>query len=212
MTIFRFQAEQVSHNPPVTAFHLECPDKIQVQGHLSVKAKLMGMYVGTTLGGDFTLELSQLNEKYELGYPSLYVRSILSEPWMEFGGKIQFSCPETRVTAGVVFHTKPFYGGKPHHVTAEIKSAHGNAVCKISGDWNTHLELNWANGRSDTVDLNAPWAAKKVRPVNWQMENESIKLWYPVAQSLVQGDIQTASEHKKFVSLFKLKAVGLNKL
>ena len=75
MTIFRFQAEQVSHNPPVTAFHLECPDKIQVQGHLSVKAKLMGMYVGTTLGGDFTLELSQLNEKYELGYPSLYVHN-----------------------------------------------------------------------------------------------------------------------------------------
>ncbi len=45
---FRFVAEQVSHHPPVSAFHLECGQRaVRVYGHLSVKAKLMGMYAGT---------------------------------------------------------------------------------------------------------------------------------------------------------------------
>ena len=117
-------AEQVSHSPPVTAFHLECPQKrIRLMGSLSVKAKYMGMYASATLSGELTLELpvggggedSPL-EKYEMSYPTLYVRSFLSEPWMEFGGKIQVACPQTRVSAGLVFQTKPFYGGKPHQV------------------------------------------------------------------------------------------------
>jgi hypothetical protein len=50
-TVFRFQAEQVSHNPPISAFHLECPQQnISLQGNVSVQAKFMGMYVGITLG------------------------------------------------------------------------------------------------------------------------------------------------------------------
>lgn len=119
--IFRFVAEQVSHNPPVTAFHLECPQKrIRLLGSLSVKAKFMGMYASAALSGEVALELPVGDdaplETYEMSYPTLYVRSFLSEPWMEFGGKIQLACPQTRVTAGLVFQTKPFYGGKPHQV------------------------------------------------------------------------------------------------
>lgn len=51
-------------------------------------------YPFTSLSGDLVLDLGpdqvsgRSAEKYELGYPTLYVRSILSEPWMEFGGKV----------------------------------------------------------------------------------------------------------------------------
>ena len=203
---FRLLVKQVSHNPPVSAFHLECPGKVTVYGHLSVKAKLMGMYVGTTLSGDFVVELEPLKETYQLGYPSLYVRSILSEPWMEFGGKLLLTCVESKATCAVVFQTKPFYGGKPHHVTAEIKSSSGSVVCKISCDWNSQLELHWTSGQTVTIDLTSGhWLPKKVRPIKWQNEKESLKLWYQVAQSLAQGDFHTAAEHKKNVRLLLRK-------
>jgi len=119
--VFRFQAEQVSHNPPISAFHFECPQKgIQLTGNLSIKAKFMGMYASATLSGEVALELTsssaEASERYEMSYPTLYLRSFLSEPWMEFGGKIQVQCTTNRVTAGLVFQTKPFYGGKPHQV------------------------------------------------------------------------------------------------
>ena len=74
--LFRFVTEQVSHNPPVSAFRFECPQQnFSVNGNLSIKAKFMGMYVGVTLGGDMALELPAHNhsqdretEKYEMSY------------------------------------------------------------------------------------------------------------------------------------------------
>merc|ERR1740128_1277972 len=174
---FRFVAEQVSHNPPVSAFHLECAQKVNVTGCMSIKAKFMGMYANATLNGDLVVELEQLNEKYEIGYPSLYVRSFMTDPWMEFGGKVQINCPDSKICSGILFLVKPFYGGKPHHVTGEIKSgAAGTTVCKISGDWNNTLELSWMDGQTEVLELEADWLMKKVRPLHLQKENESQKL------------------------------------
>lgn len=198
---FRFVAEQVSHHPPVSAFVLQCGDKIQVRGHVSIKAKLMGMYVGTSLGGDLILELNECNEKYELGYPSLFVRSILAEPWMEFGGRVSLQCPESKVSANIVFQTKPFYGGKAHQVTAEMKNSSGNVFCKAHGDWNSHLECIWNGGvKTELIQLAAQAGPlRKVRPFQWLAENESSKLWLPLQQALNRADIQLAGEIKKSI-------------
>lgn len=213
--MFRFQAEQVSHNPPISAFHLECPQQnISLQGNVSVQAKFMGMYVGTTLGGELVLELSPKHpsedrvclEKYEMSYPTLYLRSLLSEPWMEFGGKITINCPDTKVTTGLTFQTKPFYGGKPHQVTAEIKGANGTTTGRLSGDWLVGVfELSWLNGQAESIDLSASnvgWLEKMIRPIARQRDDESMKLWNPVRRALAAGDFQAAADHKKTVWLF----------
>lgn len=47
-------------------------------------------------------------------------RSILTTPWVELGGKTQIRCEESGYSAKVEFHTKPFYGGAPHRITAEV--------------------------------------------------------------------------------------------
>lgn len=47
-------------------------------------------------------------------------RSILTVPWIELGGECSISCSKTGYNASIVFHTKPFYGGKKHRITAEI--------------------------------------------------------------------------------------------
>lgn len=213
MLVFRFLAEQVSHSPPISAFHFECPQQgLSLHGNLSIKAKFMGMYVGVTLGGDLVLEIppheqSQERdiEKYEMTFPMLYLRSFLSEPWLEFGGKININCSESKSSAGIVFQTKPFYGGKPHQVTAEIKTHSGNTTARMSGDWMSGvIELSWVNGQSESIDLQTvgEWLEKKTRRISDQAENESYKLWYPVRQNLVSGDFQSAAENKKMVNHF----------
>ena len=43
---------------------------------------------------------------------------------------------------------QPFYGGKLHRVSAEVKNgATGNIVCKVQGEWNSSLEFTYANVR-----------------------------------------------------------------
>lgn len=54
-------------------------------------------------------------------FPNLILsRSILTVPWVELGGECNISCSKSGYSANIVFHTKPFYGGKKHRVTAEI--------------------------------------------------------------------------------------------
>jgi len=196
---FRFKAEQVSHDPPISAFHLECPQKINVLGSMCVKARFMGMYAVATLNGDLVVQLEQLNEKYEMSYPIMYLRSVITEPWMEFGGKVQINCPETKVSASLLFQVKPFYGGQPHQVTAEIKSASGATVCKMSGDWNDSLQLSWTEGQTETLSLQTDLLGKKVRPLHLQKENESHKVWFGVRHALAERDLLAASEKKKII-------------
>lgn len=166
----------------------------------------MGMYVGVSLGGDLLLEVAP-GEHYEMNYPTLYLRSYLSEPWMEFGGKINITCPETKMSAGVIFQTKPFYGGKAHHVTAEVKAAGGNTTARLSGDWMAGVyEVSWVDGTVESVDLQTEGVLmdKHVRPVAFQSENESLKLWEPVKRALLAGDLLEAANSKGSVSLCSL--------
>jgi len=196
----RFRAEQVSHDPPISAFHLESPQKVNVLGSMCVKASFMGMYAVATLNGDLSIQLEQLNnEKYEMGYPILYLRSVITEPWLEFGGKVQINCPDSKVSASLMFQVKPFYGGQPHQVTAEIKNASETTVCKMSGDWNNDLQLSWTDGLTETLPLRADWLGKKVRPLHLQKKNESHQVWLPVRRALAQRDFLAASEKKKII-------------
>ena len=80
------------------------------------------MYAVATLNGDLVVQLNQLNEKYEMGYPIMYLRSVITEPWMEFGGKVQINCPDTKVSASLLFQVKPFYGGQPHQVMTKVNN------------------------------------------------------------------------------------------
>lgn len=47
-------------------------------------------------------------------------RSILTVPWVELGGECNINCSKSGYSATITFHTKPFYGGKKHRITAEI--------------------------------------------------------------------------------------------
>ena len=59
-----FSAEQVSHHPPITAFHLECPSKgIRLSASIHTKSKFQGMYITAQMVGKGLSSLSNNNIK-----------------------------------------------------------------------------------------------------------------------------------------------------
>ncbi|XP_042633103.1 oxysterol-binding protein-related protein 10-like [Cyprinus carpio] len=195
----RFVAEQVSHHPPVSGFYCECAERgMCVNTHIWTKSKFMGMSVGVSMVGEGVLYLRDHGEEYMFTFPSAYARSILTVPWVELGGKVTISCAKTRYSANVTFHTKPFYGGKVHRVSAEVKqNSSGMVVCKAQGEWNGTLEFIYSGGETKVIDTNKlPVMRKMIRPVQKQGQSESRCLWQHVTAALKEGNVDLATEHK----------------
>uniref|UniRef100_A0A2K6TQT4 Oxysterol-binding protein n=1 Tax=Saimiri boliviensis boliviensis TaxID=39432 RepID=A0A2K6TQT4_SAIBB len=196
----RFVAEQVSHHPPISCFYCECKEKrLCVNTHVWTKSKFMGMSVGVSMIGEGVLRLLEHEEEYVFTLPSAYARSILTIPWVELGGKVSINCAKTGYSATVIFHTKPFYGGKVHRVTAEVKHNPTNTiVCKAHGEWNGTLEFTYSNGETKVIDTTTlPVYPKKIRPLEKQGPMESRNLWREVTRYLRLGDIDAATEQKR---------------
>ncbi|XP_016374934.1 oxysterol-binding protein-related protein 10 isoform X3 [Sinocyclocheilus rhinocerous] len=195
----RFVAEQVSHHPPVSGFYCECKEQqICVNTHVWTKSKFMGMSIGVSMVGEGILHLLEHDEEYVFTLPSAYARSILTVPWVELGGKVSICCAKSGYSAAVTFHTKPFYGGKVHRVTAEVKhNPSGTIVCKAQGEWNGTLEFTYSSGETKVIDTSKlPVIKKKIRPLEKQSQYESRWLWKHVTAALKAGDIDAATEHK----------------
>ncbi|XP_048835113.1 oxysterol-binding protein-related protein 11 isoform X1 [Brienomyrus brachyistius] len=198
----QFVAEQVSHHPPISGFYAECPEKrMAVNAHVWTKSKFMGMSIGVSMVGEGCLYLLDYDEEYTFTLPSAYARSILTVPWVELGGKVNVSCVKTGYSAAITFQTKPFYGGKLHRVTAEVKHGPSNAVvCRVQGEWNGTLEFSHVNGDTHTVDVTKlPVTRKWVRPIEQQGPFESRRLWQHVTEALRLKDIEKATEHKRLL-------------
>ncbi|XP_077160693.1 oxysterol-binding protein-related protein 10 isoform X3 [Paroedura picta] len=195
----RFVAEQVSHHPPVSCFYCECKEKkVCANVHVWTKSKFMGMSIGVSMVGEGVLYLLEHGEEYIFTLPSAYARSILTIPWVELGGKVNIHCAKSGYSATVTFHTKPFYGGKVHRVTAEVKHNPTNTiVCKAQGEWNGTLEFTYSNGETKIIDTaKLPVIRKKIRPVAKQGPFESRHLWQQVTIALKEGNIVLATDHK----------------
>ncbi|KAK4817170.1 hypothetical protein QYF61_003509 [Mycteria americana] len=196
----KFVAEQVSHHPPVSGFYAECVErKMCVNAHIWTKSKFLGMSIGVTMVGEGLLNLLEHGEEYTFSLPCAYARSILTVPWVELGGKVNINCAKTGYSASINFHTKPFYGGKLHRVTGEVKQNMTNTVvCRVQGEWNSVLEFTYNNGETKYVDLTKlSVTRKRVRPLEKQGPFESRRLWQHVTESLRDGDIDKATEHKR---------------
>ncbi|XP_053734519.1 oxysterol-binding protein-related protein 11-like [Synchiropus splendidus] len=196
----RFVAEQVSHHPPVSGFYAECQErKMCVNTHVWTKSKFMGMSIGVSMIGEGCLSLLEHDEEYTFTLPCAYARSILTVPWVELGGKVNINCSKTGYAAIITFQTKPFYGGKLHKVTAEVKHNPTNAVvCRVQGEWNGALEFSYTNGETRVVDVTKlPVTRKQVRPIEKQGPTESRRLWQHVTDALRQKEIEKATEHKR---------------
>uniref|UniRef100_A0A3Q1HLF3 Oxysterol-binding protein n=1 Tax=Anabas testudineus TaxID=64144 RepID=A0A3Q1HLF3_ANATE len=196
-----FVAEQVSHHPPISAFYAEClGKKIQFNAHIWTKSKFLGMSIGVHNIGQGCVSCLEYDEHYILTFPNGYGRSILTVPWVELGGECNISCSKSGYSANIVFHTKPFYGGKKHRITAEIFAPNDKkSFCSIEGEWNGVMYAKWATGEN-TVFIDTKRIGiikKKVRKLEDQLDYESrSQQCVYVTLNLKLKDIDAATEAK----------------
>ncbi|KFD58711.1 hypothetical protein M513_00404 [Trichuris suis] len=163
----RFHAEQMSHHPPVTAFFASTSNRdVLLTGSISVRSKFMGVSINMPILCEAKVAVlcpevepavshdkKSNYEVYRLHYPNCFARSILTTPSMEFGGKVQIVSQQTGNAAVITFHTKPFYGGKSHRVTAEARTPTGRVFCRAEGDWRELIEFTYSDGSVETIDV-----------------------------------------------------------
>eukprot|EP00795_Rhopilema_esculentum_P004515 gene4515-20767_t len=196
-----FLAEQVSHHPPISAFYAECYNKrICFNSYIWTKSKFLGLSIGVNMVGEGRTYVLDHDEEYTMTFPSAYGRSILTVPWVELGGKTEITCAKTGYRADVEFHTKPFYGGKRHRVTAEVFGpGDKKPIMSVNGEWNGVMYAMYPNQKEPEVFVDTftmPIVKKQVQSIAKQQKHESRRLWQEVTRNLKMGNIEKATEAK----------------
>lgn len=184
---------------------------ISFNAYVWTKSKFLGISIGVHNIGQGVVTLNDLNEEYIVTFPNGYGRSILTVPWIELGGPVTITCPQTNYRAEIEFLTKPFYGGKRNRISAEVFApSEKKSFMSISGEWSGAMEYKLSDGNSgcgpwrakqgDFVNVNElPVSKKKVRPIAEQSEFESRRIWKEVTAGLKLNDIERATSAKSAV-------------
>lgn len=198
----------------VSAFYAENVNKsISFNAYVWTKSKFLGISIGVHNVGQGVVTLNDLNEEYIVTFPNGYGRSILTVPWIELGGPVTITCPQTNYRAEIEFLTKPFYGGKRNRIAAEIFApSEKKSFMSVTGEWSGAMEYKLNDGGSgnggsvrgakqgDFVNVNElPVCKKNVRKIAEQADFESRRIWKEVTAGLKLNDIERATTAKSVV-------------
>ncbi|KAM8773774.1 oxysterol-binding protein-related protein 2 [Rhynchonycteris naso] len=134
---FRFISEQVSHHPPVSAFHSEgLRQDFLFHGSIYPKLKFWGKSVEAEPRGTITLELLRHKEAYTWTNPTCCVHNvIIGKLWIEQYGTVEILNHRTRDKC--VLHFKPcgLFGKELHKVEGYIQDKSKKKLFIIYGKW-----------------------------------------------------------------------------
>eukprot|EP00062_Callorhinchus_milii_P010334 gi/632955083/ref/XP_007893294.1/ PREDICTED: oxysterol-binding protein-related protein 1 isoform X2 [Callorhinchus milii] len=151
---FRLVSEQVSHHPPISAFHAEgLKEDFVFHGSIYPKLKFWGKSVEAEPKGIITLELIKHNEAYTWTNPTCCVHNIIvGKLWIEQYGNVEITNHKTGEKCILNFKPCGLFGKELHKVEGYIQDKSKKKICAIYGKW---TECLWA------VDPNTFDAYKK---------------------------------------------------
>uniref|UniRef100_A0A8C1V1C7 Oxysterol-binding protein n=1 Tax=Cyprinus carpio TaxID=7962 RepID=A0A8C1V1C7_CYPCA len=134
---FRLISEQVSHHPPVSAFHAEGLQKDFVfHGSIYPKLKFWGKSVEAEPKGIITLELPKHNEAYTWMNPTCCVHNIIvGQLWIEQYGNVEVINHRTGEKCCLSFKPCGLFGKELHKVEGYILDKSKKKVCNLYGKW-----------------------------------------------------------------------------
>lgn len=140
---FRIISEQVSHHPPVSAFHAEGLQKDFVfHGSIYPKLKFWGKSVEAEPKGVITLELSKHNESYTWTNPTCCVHNIIvGKLWIEQYGNMEIINHKTGEKCCLNFKPCGLFGKELHKVEGYIVDKSKKKVCALYGKWTECLYI-----------------------------------------------------------------------
>ncbi|NP_001082733.1 uncharacterized protein LOC398688 [Xenopus laevis] len=134
---FQFISEQVSHHPPVSAFHAEGLNKDFVfHGSIYPKLKFWGKSVEAEPRGTITLELLKHKEAYTWTNPTCCVHNvIIGKLWIEQYGTVEIMNHSTGDKCVLNFKPCGLFGKELHRVEGYIQDKNKKKLCMIYGKW-----------------------------------------------------------------------------
>ncbi|KAG9511418.1 Oxysterol-binding protein-related protein 5, partial [Fragariocoptes setiger] len=200
-----FIAEQVSHHPPISAFHVtNRKDGYYLTSSLLTKSKYNGASVSAILDGKASLHFIKRDETYTITMPHANCKGILIGPLcMELGGKVEIVCADTGCRCELEFKLKPMLSGNDSYnmMSGKILSD-GKVTHTIDGHWDKRINiLDKRYGRSNVLwEVNDQSRQSRLKrcvvALDDQQPNESQKLWQHVTQALKENDQRNATKEK----------------
>ncbi|XP_042273392.1 oxysterol-binding protein-related protein 1 isoform X1 [Thunnus maccoyii] len=134
---FRLISEQVSHHPPVSAFHAEGLEQDFVfHGSIYPKLKFWGKSVEAEPKGIITLELPKYNEAYTWTNPTCCVHNIIvGQLWIEQYGNVEIFNHRTGERCCLNFKPCGLFGKELHKVEGYILDKSKKKLCALYGKW-----------------------------------------------------------------------------
>uniref|UniRef100_A0A8D2JIS2 Oxysterol-binding protein n=1 Tax=Varanus komodoensis TaxID=61221 RepID=A0A8D2JIS2_VARKO len=165
-------AEQVSHHPPVSAFHVSNrKDGFCITGSILAKSKFYGILYGTMtmeLGGKVTIDCEKSNHRAELEFKL--------KPF--FGGSTSINQISGKIKSG-------------EEVLASL-DGHWDGEVYISDTKNGSTEIFW----NPTSEVRKQRLKRHIVLFEEQTEFESERLWQHVTSAINKGDQNKATQEK----------------
>lgn len=198
-------AEQVSHHPPVSAFHVSNrKDGFCISGSVTAKSRFYGNSLSALLDGKATLTFLNRAEDYTLTMPYAHCKGILyGTMTMELGGRVTIECKKSHFQAELEFKLKPFFGGSAsiNQISGRITSG-DEVLAHLSGRWDGEVFIREEGRGGAQLFWNPSPEVRgqrlKLRTVRLeeQTELESERLWRHVTRAIREGDQHTATREK----------------
>uniref|UniRef100_A0A3B5LQ53 Oxysterol-binding protein n=1 Tax=Xiphophorus couchianus TaxID=32473 RepID=A0A3B5LQ53_9TELE len=134
---FRLISEQVSHHPPVSAFHAEgLKQDFVFHGSIYPKLKFWGKSVEAEPKGIITLELPKHSEAYTWTNPTCCVHNIIvGQLWIEQYGNVEVINHRTGEKCCLNFKPCGLFGKELHKVEGYILDKSKKKLCALYGKW-----------------------------------------------------------------------------
>jgi hypothetical protein len=221
-----YLTEQTSHHPPVSAFHVACPEKgITAKGFDQITAKFTGTSVKVLPGehnmGIFITLDKRGGETYRLTHPPAHLGGILRGALSVSVSEMAYmTCPETKIKTilhyvdegwlgrttnkinGVIFKYDPENDNKTR--VEEVPDE--DVLARLSGPWKEKVIFTLGSKPVRNVPVDQQYtiidiaplniAPKIVPPQEQQAPNESLKLWSGVTNAIHAKQFSKATQVK----------------
>ncbi|XP_022126297.2 oxysterol-binding protein-related protein 1 isoform X2 [Pieris rapae] len=201
-TEFRAVCEQVSHHPPVSAFHAESPHFV-FHGSVHPKLKFCGKSVEIQPKGHVTVELPRWGEAYTWSNVNCCVHNVIvGKLWIEQYGSMEVTCHGgAGLKANLCFKPAGFNNRDLHRVDGFVMDPSKKRLRYLYGKWTQYIKCcsaatyeQWAKERGEdaTTQQTPSHTPKKVLA-----KLNSFKVGALRSMSIQDDDPETSDEVPK---------------
>ncbi|PMD14535.1 Oxysterol-binding protein [Hyaloscypha hepaticicola] len=195
-------SEQVSHHPPVTAYHISNKKYgVYLQGYNAQKASF-SRTINVKQIGHAVFAIPAYDETYLITLPNLHIEGLIfGSPFVELNDKTYITS-SSGYTAKIDYSGKGWLSGKKNSFTATMypTGKEKEVLYTITGQWTKTFEITEGAKKGKVVDSYDTEASTTtpltIAPIEEQDPYESRRAWQKVAAGIAIGDMDITGEEK----------------